>query len=145
MLAALAGADAASIVESAPIAEQGSSSRNVMLHLDDELAGLVEAADMPADQARAHSTKPEPVSPMSGELPGVQSMSPAAVFADFTVASALAVLCNEVQCTSSVRCSTMAGYVSLHALQVLSLPDISAHWKSCPLKAKRTHWSMPDS
>ena len=40
---------------------------NVMLHLDDELAGLVEGADMPADQARAHSTKPEPASPVPGE------------------------------------------------------------------------------
>ena len=38
-----------------------------MLHLDDELAGLMEAADMPADQHGTHSTKPEPVSPVPGE------------------------------------------------------------------------------
>ena len=30
-----------------------------MLHLDDELAGLVEAADTPADQAGTHTTKPQ--------------------------------------------------------------------------------------
>lgn len=41
---------------------------HVMLHLDDELAGLVEGADMPADQARAHSSKPEPASPVPGEV-----------------------------------------------------------------------------
>ena len=37
-----------------------------MLHLDDEIAGLIEAADMAADQAGPHSTKPEPVSPVPG-------------------------------------------------------------------------------
>ena len=39
-----------------------------MLHLDDELAGLMEAADMPADQAGPHSTKPEPVVSVPGEV-----------------------------------------------------------------------------
>ena len=39
-----------------------------MLHLDDELAGLVEAADMAAAQAGAHPTKPEPASPVPGEV-----------------------------------------------------------------------------
>ena len=39
-----------------------------MLHVDDEIAGLIEAADMPADQAGAHRTKPELVSPVAGEL-----------------------------------------------------------------------------
>ena len=39
-----------------------------MLHLDDEIAGLIEAAEIPADQAGAHSTKPELVSPVAGEL-----------------------------------------------------------------------------
>ena len=38
-----------------------------MLHLDDELAGLIEAADMPADQHGAHTTKPEPTSSVPGE------------------------------------------------------------------------------
>ena len=42
----------------------------VMLHLDDELAALIEAADIPADQAAAHSTKPEAVSPEPGEVGG---------------------------------------------------------------------------
>ena len=38
-----------------------------MLHLDDELAGLIEAADMPADQHGAHVRKPEPTSSVQGE------------------------------------------------------------------------------
>ena len=38
-----------------------------MLHLDDELAGLIEAADTPAEQAGAHSTKPEPIISVPGE------------------------------------------------------------------------------
>ena len=44
---------------------------HVMLHLDDEIAGLVEAVDMPADQAGAHTTKPKPASPVPGEVPVV--------------------------------------------------------------------------
>ena len=40
---------------------------HVMLHLDDELAGLIEAADMPADQHGTHTTKPEPASQVAGE------------------------------------------------------------------------------
>ena len=39
-----------------------------MLHLDDELAGLIEAADMAAAQAGAHPTKAEPVAPVPGEV-----------------------------------------------------------------------------
>ena len=39
-----------------------------MLHLDDELAGLIEAADMPADQHGVLSTKPEPASTVPGEI-----------------------------------------------------------------------------
>ena len=47
-----------------------------MLHLDDELAGLIAAADMPADQAGAHSTKPGAASSVPGEDP-VLSIRPA--------------------------------------------------------------------
>ena len=38
-----------------------------MLHLHDEMAGLIEAADTPADQARTHITQPEPVVSVAGE------------------------------------------------------------------------------
>ena len=41
---------------------------HVMLHLNDEIAGLIEAADIPADQAGAHSTKPEPATLVLGML-----------------------------------------------------------------------------
>ena len=40
----------------------------VMLHVDDELAGLIEAADPPADHNGAHSTKSEPASSVPGEI-----------------------------------------------------------------------------
>ena len=50
-----------------PPADDGLAERD-MLHLDDELAGLLEAADMPAAQAGPHPTKPEPASPVPGEV-----------------------------------------------------------------------------
>ena len=37
-----------------------------MLGLDDELAGLMEAADMPADQHMAYTTKPEAATSLPG-------------------------------------------------------------------------------
>ena len=37
-----------------------------LLHLDDELAGLIEAADTPGDGAGTHSTKPEPIMSVPG-------------------------------------------------------------------------------
>ena len=46
-----------------------------MLCLDDELAGLLEAADMPADQHAAHATKPEPASSMPGAVSVALGMS----------------------------------------------------------------------
>ena len=50
-----------------PPADDGSNMRD-MLHLDDELTGLLEAADMPADQNRTHITKPEAASSVPGEV-----------------------------------------------------------------------------
>ena len=49
-----------------------------MLRLDDEVAGLIEAADMPADQAGANAPKAELVPPMPGEAPFMHSMAAAA-------------------------------------------------------------------
>ena len=40
---------------------------HVMLHLNDELAGLVEAADTPVEQDGTHSAKPEPAVSVPGE------------------------------------------------------------------------------
>ena len=48
-----------------------------MLHLDDELAGLIEAAEMPAGQDRTHSAKPEPAVLVPGEVLIVHSKSAA--------------------------------------------------------------------
>ena len=39
-----------------------------MLHLDDEMAGLIEAADTAAGQDGTHSSKPEPAVSMPGEV-----------------------------------------------------------------------------
>ena len=67
-----AGAEAANMAGSASVAKQRSLEQNTMLCMDDELTNLIEAADMPADQAGAHPTKPEPASPLPGELPGAE-------------------------------------------------------------------------
>ena len=71
-LTVLTGADAG-LPESASVAEQSRPETfepshaqvkaGVLLRLDDEIAGLLEAADMPAE---AHGTTPEPVSPVPG-------------------------------------------------------------------------------
>ena len=50
-----------------------------MLHLDDELAGLIEAADPSAAQAETHPIKPGPASAVLGELALAHMMSAAAV------------------------------------------------------------------
>ena len=71
--AALAGPDAANMAGSASVTKQRNMEQNTMLCMDDELAGLIEAADAPADQHGARTTKPEPVSPVPGQLPAVQS------------------------------------------------------------------------
>ena len=52
-----------------------------MLHLDDEMAGLIEAADTPADGHAAHSTRPE----ASSSVPGNSSL----VHSEVTVLSKL--------------------------------------------------------
>ena len=75
MLAALAEADAADKPPPAFVAEQKGSEQTVpshaqvstgaMLRLDDELAGLIEAADMPADHDK-HTTKPGANPPVQG-------------------------------------------------------------------------------
>ena len=61
-----------------------------LLHLDDELAGLLEAADTPIDQARTHIMKPEPVVSVAGEdsLPHSRLLllGPAAISADLPCA-----------------------------------------------------------
>ena len=54
------------------------NAERVMLRLDDELAGLIEAADTPAGQDGAHPSKAEPASPVPGEAPLTHSMSAAA-------------------------------------------------------------------
>ena len=71
-----------------------------MLHLDDEIAGLLEAAAMPADQDKTHSSQPDAVSPVPGEM---------AVSAWYTCRCtvALAWLCAVLlgsRCSSSAQC-----------------------------------------
>ena len=75
VLTALAGADAADMPPPAFVAEQSNSEQavaspaqakaGVMLGLDAEVAGLVEAADMPADHDK-HATKPGAIQPAQG-------------------------------------------------------------------------------
>ena len=86
-----------------PPAGAGPNERD-MLHLDDELAGLVEAADMPAAQAGAHPIQREPASSVPGEvhaafIKSAVEMCTSAMLADalyahwHTVASSVALCC----------------------------------------------------
>ena len=54
------------LADMAGLAPSGDTERG-MLRLDDEMAGLTEAADTPAGQDGTHSSKPEPVSSAPGE------------------------------------------------------------------------------
>ena len=56
---------------------------HIMLHLDDELAGLIEAADVPAGQDKIHSTQPDAVSLVPGEPSGVHNKSAAGFLCPF--------------------------------------------------------------
>ena len=51
--------------------EDTEPAEHVMLHLNDEIAGLIEAADMPAGEAGAHTIKPEPATLVPGKSPVV--------------------------------------------------------------------------
>ena len=54
-------------------------SEHDMLRLDDEMAGLIEAADASAGQDETHSMKPVATSSVPGELAGAHVMSAAAL------------------------------------------------------------------
>ena len=111
-MAAVTEADAAGVQPAARVAKQSDSAQtglrcaglappedaeHDMLHLDDEIAGLVEAANVSAAQDGMHITKPEPASSVPGEAPVVHSMFAAAPFA-----IACAVLC--CACGSALHC-----------------------------------------
>lgn len=101
-----------------------------MLRLDDEVAGLIEAADMPADQAGANAPKPEPVPPMPGEAQFMHSMFAAArprTVVGFAWGSALHF------------CSMAKSHLCCNALHVLPLPCRAViHSCSFPLQAMPT-------
>ena len=67
-----------------------------MLHLDDELAGLIEAADTPADQHVAHSAKPEAASSVPGD----------GFMVHVNLAATLAMCC-AVLCCAALRCAAL--------------------------------------
>ena len=91
-----------------------------MLHLDDELAGLIEAADMPADSHGTHSTKPEPASQGPGEGSVVLSQPTNAMLAMRCCMPCRAVPCYAVLCCA-VLCGAMASsLLLLFALHLLS-------------------------
>ena len=102
--------------ESASVAEQSRSelimsshaqvSAGAMLRVEDELAGLIEAANTPADQAGAHTTKPEPASLVPGELSLAQSKSAdasAVCRAAAQLSYRAAVLCSLLLCCAALR------------------------------------------
>ena len=73
-----------------------------MLHLDDELAGLIEAADTPAGQDKMHS--PQPGALLPAEVPSVQSKSATVYFA----ICCCAVLRCAALCCAVLRCACCA-------------------------------------
>ena len=72
-----------------------------MLHLDDELAGLIEAADTPADQHVAHSAKPEAASSVPGD----------GFMVHVNLAATLAMCCAVLRCAAlryaALRCAML--------------------------------------
>ena len=105
--------------ESASAAEQSRSemimpshahvSPGAMLRLDDEMAGLIEAADMAADQAGAHPTKPEPASPVAGEVSSAHNKSAAAAHIGYVLwcSTAGLLLCCALLCCAALRCAVL--------------------------------------
>ena len=86
-------------------------SPGAMLRLDDEMAGLMEAADMAADQAGAHPTKPEPASPVAGEASSVHNKSAAAdtphIGYVLCCSTAGLLLCCAVLCCAVLCCAVL--------------------------------------
>ena len=85
----------------------------VMLCLDDELAGLIEAADMPADQHGTHTTQPDAVSLVPGEIsPHIISqllctLPFALLWHSLGGALRCAALCCVALCCSVLRCAAL--------------------------------------
>ena len=127
-LAAFTEGDTAGMTPAAHMAEQRDSEQTVlslggsalpkhaerdMLDLDDEMAALIAAAAVPADQAGTHSSQPESVSPVAGELAGVLSM----------VAAALLVMTCAVLCCdsgSAMHCCNMATAYTFAVMYLLT-------------------------
>ena len=78
------------------------TAEHIMLRLDDELAGLIEAADIPADQAGAHSTKPDPASSVAGKC--------------IMLLLVCHVLCCAVLCCAVLCCAVLCCAVLRHAV-----------------------------
>ena len=91
----------AGIVDLAP----SEGAEHVMLCLDDEMAGLIEAADVPAGQDKSHS--PQPGAQLPAEVPSAQSKS-AAVY------SAQVLCCCPVLCCAML-CLCAALYLLCNA------------------------------
>ena len=91
---------------------------HIMLHLDDELAGLIEAADVPAGQDKIHSTQPDAVSLVPGEPSGVHYKSAAGYFAHLHSGIVLRRACCVVLCCvymlcCAVPCRAVLGWAGL--------------------------------
>ena len=111
--------------ETAAVAEHLPSHAEVntgaMLRLDDEMAGLIEAADTPADHAGAHPTKPEPASSVAGNVTLAQSKSAdaldvgcaAAQLAYCSAVLCCALLCCALCCSALLRCALLSGAYEL--------------------------------
>ena len=110
-LAAFELVDESNMLLSASVFEDQSVSQNIlqthaavrsgiMLRLEDEMAGLIEAAEVPADSHGAHSTKPDPASSVTGEAS--QSNS-----ADAWVVCCAAALLGLLLCCAVLYCTVL--------------------------------------
>ena len=87
-----------------PPADDGPRAHD-MLHLDDELTGLIEATEMSADQHVAHTAKPEAT---TSSVPGEGSV------VHGKLAAALLVLCCAVLCCAVLCCAVLGHECVLH-------------------------------
>ena len=104
-----------------------------MLHLDDELAGLIEAADPSADQHEAHTTKPEPPPTAPGESFSRDETQVSHVVQKLKNYKLESAMCCGALCCVKLHCSmVLPALLFPHLMTRISCPDVS--WHCCPLQ-----------
>ena len=110
---------------------------HVMLHLDDELAGLVEAADVPAGQDGTPSRQPDVVSLVPGEPSGVHKQVSCCILSTQLCASS--VLCCAVLCCAVLCCAVPCCAVPCCAVPCRAVPCCAVLCRTVPCHAVLCH------